>query len=225
VRDKHDRLLELARRRQMTRWTGYKCIGDYHGGAYECDFVSPYTKAARNVNSELMVLLQDWSSDDVLNGPYLPEGRNLGHDSSRVTNRRLRKLLWQHFRLELEQVYATNVFPFIKAGPMKAAIPRRDLERAAREFALPQIRIVGPRLAVCLGKSAFNAVAVAAGGRPAGSLADAIARPFEIGRTQVRCQAHTGQQGTNYRNQNVVDQVTRDWALMASAYHCLKRDT
>jgi restriction system protein len=217
--EKDARLLELARRRQTARWQGYKCIGDYHGGAYECDFVSPYTRSAHNVNSELMVLLQDWSSDDVLSGPYLHEGRNLGHDPRRVTNRRLRKLLREHFRLELEQVYATNVFPLIKVGPMTAAIPRRDLERAAREFALPQIQIVGPRLAVCLGKSAFDAVAVAAGGSRADSLADAIARPFEIGRTRVWCQAHTGQQGTNYRNRNGVDQVTKDWALMASAYH------
>jgi hypothetical protein len=216
--DKHARLLELARRRQMTRWNGYKCIGDYHGGAYECDFVSPYTKSAHNANAELMVLLQDWSSDDVLSGPYLHEGRTVGHDPSRVTNRRLRKLLRQHFRLELEQAYATNVFPFIKAGPMNGSIPRRDLERAAREFALPQIRIVGPRLAVCLGKSAFNAVAVAAGGRRAKLLADAIESPFEIGKTRVWCQAHPGQQGTNYRNRNAVDQVTKDWAAMASAY-------
>jgi restriction system protein len=192
MRDEHARLLEVARRRQMTRWPGYKCIGDYHGGKYECDFVSPYTKSARNVDAELMVLLQDWSSDDVLSGPLLTERSTLGHDPRRRTNRRLRELLRQHFGLELEQVYATNVFPFVKVGSISASIPGRDLERAAREFALPQIEIVGPRLAVCLGKAAFNAVAVAAGGCRSKSLADALASPFEIGKTQVWCQAHTG---------------------------------
>jgi uracil-DNA glycosylase len=101
---------------------------------------------------------------------------------------------------------------------MSGSIPRRDLEHAAREFALPQIRIVGPGLAVCLGKAAFDAVAVAAGRRPARSLADAIASRFEIGKTQVCYQAHTGQQGTNYRNRNGVDQVEGDWGYMASEY-------
>jgi hypothetical protein len=72
---------------------------------------------------------------------------------------------------------------------------------------------------VCLGKATFNAVAVAAGHRPARSLAEAIedASPFEIGNTKVWCQAHTGQQGTNYRNRNGLDQVAKDWARMAAA--------
>ena len=208
--DKHARLLELARLRQKTRWSPYRCIGDYHEGKYECDFVSPYTKSACNVDSGLMVLLQDWASDDVLGGRFLLERITVGHDPSRRTNQRLRVLLRRYFRLELEQVYATNVFPFVKLGRMDARIPRQDLVRAAREFALPQIEIVGPRLAVCLGKTAFNAVAVATDHRRAGSLADAIASPFEMGKTQVWCQAHLGR--------NAVDQVAGDWARMASAY-------
>ena len=44
---KQSELLALAKLRQRTRYPGYKCIGDYHGGAYECDFVSPYTKKSR----------------------------------------------------------------------------------------------------------------------------------------------------------------------------------
>jgi uracil-DNA glycosylase len=217
--DKHARLLELARHRQISRWLAYKCIGDYHDGVYECDFVSPYTRGAGNVDAELMVLLQDWASDGVLRGPLLPERLTLGHDPRRATNQSLRELLRQHFRLELEEVYATNVFPFVKAGSMNASIAKRDLVRAACEFAIPQVEIVGPRLAVCLGKTAFNAVAVAAGRHGAKSLADAIASPFEIGKTQVWCQAHTGRQGTNYRNRNGVDRVTQDWARMAQAYN------
>ena len=58
--DKNARLLALARLRQATRWPGYKSIADYHHGVYECDFVSPYTKTAGNVDAEVMVLLQDW---------------------------------------------------------------------------------------------------------------------------------------------------------------------
>lgn len=215
--DKHACLRELARLRQKTRWPGYKCIGDYHDGLYECEFVSPYTRRACNVDAEVMILLQDWSCDEVLRGPVLAERLTLGHDPRRATNKRLKDLLCQHFRLELSDVYATNVFPFVKPGAMSASIPMRDLARAAREFALPQIEIVEPRLAVCLGKAAFDAVALAAGRRRTGSLAEAIDLPFEIGRTQVWCQAHTGPLGTNARNRNRADQVARDWARMASA--------
>jgi hypothetical protein len=35
VKEKRDRLLKVARFRQRSRWDGYKCIGDYHGGVYE----------------------------------------------------------------------------------------------------------------------------------------------------------------------------------------------
>jgi uracil-DNA glycosylase len=216
--DKHARLLELARLRQKTPWNGYKCIGDYHAGSYECDFVSPYTRSAHNVDAELMILLQDWASDDVLSGPYLHARCIVGHDPSRGTNKRLKELLYRYFGLTLEQVYASNVFPFVKLGSMSASIPMRDLALAACEFALPQIKIVAPRLAVCLGKAAFDAVAIANGGCRSKSLDEAIACPFAIGKTQVWCQAHTGQLGTNARNRHGVDQVEKDWARMASAY-------
>jgi restriction system protein len=216
--DKDARLRELARCRQTTRWEGYKCIGDYHQGVYECDLVSPYTRSAHNVDAGLMILLQDWASDDVLSGDLLPERITVGHDPRRGTNKRLKDLLRRHFGLELKDVYATNVFPFVKLGAMNASIPMRDLVRAARAFALPQIEIVGPRLAVCLGKAAFDAVALAAGRCRSRSLAEAIGSPFEIGRTQVWCQAHTGPLGTNARNRTGVDQVAKDWASMA-AYH------
>ena len=167
-----------------------------------------------------MVLLQDWASDDVLRDGYLDVRATVGHDPNRGTNKRLKKMLHQYFSLDLSEVYATNVFPFIKRGPMNESIARRDLVRAAREFALPQIEIVGPRFAICLGKAAFDAVVIASGHRPAKSLAEAIeiASPFEIGNTQVWCQAHTGQQGTNYRNRCQPDQVTRDWGRMAAVY-------
>lgn len=68
MKDKHARLLELARRRQGTRWPPHKCIADYHRGQYECDFGSPYTKSASKADAKVMVLLQDWSCDETLSG-------------------------------------------------------------------------------------------------------------------------------------------------------------
>ncbi len=213
------RLLDLARKRQTTRRPGYRCIGDYHSGAYECDFVSPYTRAAHNLEATVMVLLQDWSCDDRLRGPLDPDAQILGYTPALRTNQNLAKLLRDHFGLELRDVFATNVFPFVKLGAMNAPIPLRDLVWAAQEFALPQIEIVRPRIAVCLGKRAFNAVRHAAKAGTAATLGDAIASPFFVGSTGVWCQAHTGSIGTNNRNKGGVDRVNEDWARMAAAYN------
>src|SRR6266704_6483521 len=63
-------LKALGRKRKLDRCKGYKSVGDYHRGKYECDFVSPFTKSAKNADSPIMVLLQDWSSDEALRRPF-----------------------------------------------------------------------------------------------------------------------------------------------------------
>jgi hypothetical protein len=156
VVDKSAKLLELARARQLSRWPGYTPLADYHDGAYECDFVSPYTKSAKNVNAEVMVLLQDWSSHDRLAGDFDRQAAELGHTPSLPTNRNLVRLLRTHFKLELGDTFGTNLFPFIKTGNLSSGIPARDLHRVAREFAIPQIEIVAPKVVVCLGLVTFK---------------------------------------------------------------------
>src|SRR5712692_282050 len=107
--DKRTQLLALAKLRQATRWPGYKCIGDYptgaYAGAYECDFVSPYTKTAGNVDAEIMVMLQDWASDRFLSGPLHEPSATLGHTPNLPTNRNLIRLLKTTFGLTLTDVY------------------------------------------------------------------------------------------------------------------------
>ena len=79
-------------------------------------------------------------------------------------------------------VYATNLFPFIKTGNMSGSIAKHDLIRAAREFALPQIRIVQPRLVICLGLETFNSIREACGMQRFVPMAEAIESPFKIER-------------------------------------------
>src|SRR5262245_53326039 len=67
---KSGQLEELAKKRRQTRRDGYGHIGDYHGGRYDCNFVSPYTKSAPNVDSPIFIMLQDWASDDFLRGTF-----------------------------------------------------------------------------------------------------------------------------------------------------------
>lgn len=217
--DKRAALLELARRRQATRWPPYKCIGDYQEGVYECEFVSPYTKSARNHDAAVMVLGQEWAGDSSLSGPLDPGARDVGYTLGNRTHENLGKRLDFHFGLRLQDVYATNVFPFVKLGRENALIPTKDLVRAARDFALPQIAILQPVIAVCLGKAAFNAVRIAAGNYECRLLDEAIRSPFVVGSTEIWCQAHTGQSGTNNRNRGDPERVKKDWARMAEAYN------
>jgi uracil-DNA glycosylase len=216
VASKKDRLLELAILRRNSRWNGYACIGDFHDGIYECSYVSPYTISAHNVDSPLMILLQDWASSDVLSGPILHERYQVGYDPKRITNIRLKSLLHEHFKCSLEDTYATNVFPFVKRGAMNAQIEASILAKAATEFAIPQIKIVAPRFAVCLGKAAFDAVATAAGQPRAKRLSEALSSPFILGKTKIWCQSHTGQMGVN--NRGGIENISDDWAAMAEQF-------
>ena len=214
--DKHRQLLDLAGKRKRTRWNGFNCIGDYHDGAFECDFVSPYTKGAHNFDSDIVVMLQDWCSHEELsreNAPDDPIGMKLGHNPNRQTNKKLIRLLNDHFGVELKDIYATNLFPFIKLGGMSARIPPRDLRRAAEEFALPQIKIVCPKLVVCLGLDTFKAICLASGEELPSTLASAIESPFRVGRSLIWCQAHPGGRASNRSG----DQVFSDWRRMANA--------
>ena len=212
--DKGAQLRELGRIRQQTRWPGYTGIGDYHDGAYECDWVSPYTKTAGNVDAAAMVLLQDWASDEWCSGALDKETAELGYTPSEPTSRNLVRLLQDTFGLSLKETYGTNLFPFVKPGGMSAKIPMPDLTKAATDFALPQIAIVKPRLVICLGMVTFTAVTLACGHSAPPNMNTAIESPFEYRESLIYCQSHAGHFGRVNRNKGGVDRVTQDWVRM-----------
>lgn len=214
-----DKLLSLAKKRATTKPVGYKNISDYHDGIYECEFVSPYSKSAHNENSQILVMLQDWISDDVLSGPPIREAVELGRIPSLPTNRNLERLLSAHFRLNISDIYATNLFPYVKSGNMSGNIPFSTLRWAAREFAIPQIKIIQPVLVVAMGLNCFNALAVELGDVRRGSIGEAIDRPIDVGASRVWCQAHTGALGQMGRNRLLPGKTDQDWSVMASWYY------
>ncbi|WP_417535335.1 uracil-DNA glycosylase family protein [Methylophaga sp.] len=154
---KEERLLELAKLRQNTRYDGYKCISDYLDKYYECDYVSPYSKSAHNTNTDVFIVLQDWSSDDNLQGKC-EETNNLGYTPTVRTNINLLEYLRQYLGLELKDTYATNLFPFVKMGGMSAYLPLRDMRKAAKEFTLPMIHIIQPKIVIALGRKTYDAL-------------------------------------------------------------------
>jgi restriction system protein len=209
----------VAARRKTAHWPGYWNLSEIWDGNYECDYVSPFTKGAHNLDTGIFVMLQDWCSEGGTSANY--DGANdrsiereIGYTPNLATNRNLTRLLQTHFELPngIPDVYGTNVFPFIKPGGMSAPIPWADLQRAAQEFALPQIEAVQPKLVIALGKACFNALQGAAGVSCSSSLAQAIAEPFPYGATRIWCQAHTG---WGARHRGGAQQVEKDWAGMA----------
>ena len=142
---KNEALLRLARLRQSFRLDGYAAIGDFHDGIFECDHVSPWTKSGGNVDAEIMVVGQDWSSSDALaKGPPSLARAKLGFNPLLLTNTNLDDLLQRHFGLTRAECYLTNLFPYIKPGNASAPIPLKDLVVCAKKFTLQEIRIVSP---------------------------------------------------------------------------------
>jgi uracil-DNA glycosylase len=208
---KREALQELARKRQRAKWPGYNNLGDYHDGAYECPHVSPYTKSAGDVDAQVMVMLQDWKSDDNIRRKLDEDALEYGYTKNYPTNKNLIRLLNEYFGVSLKNIFATNLFPFIKPGDMGTTIPRRDLVRAAEEFALPQIRIVQPRLVICLGLNTYNALREACQESRISRMSEAIATPFDFDGARIWCQAHTGGRGQANRGRKL---VSDDWRAM-----------
>jgi hypothetical protein len=149
--DQENQLAALVRQRRSQVPSGYMCVSEFHNGKYDCDFVSPWTKSAHNTSFRLMVIAQDWASQKYLERPYNWALAECGYDEGLKTNKCLSRLLRQYLNLGFNETYATNVFPFIKQGDMQGHIPRCDLIKAAKEYALPQIKIVDPLMVICLG--------------------------------------------------------------------------
>lgn len=205
-------LAELTAKRKQAQWIGYKNLP----ALYECDFVSPYTKSAGNTSAKIFVMLQDWASEDALSGKPDPQTLALGYTPQLATNKNLQALLRTHFGVSISQIYATNLFPFIKPGGMSSRIHNLALRRAAKEFALPQIDIVGPRLVIALGLTCFNTIRDAIGKQRVYPLSAASEEPVDHLVSRIWCQAHTGW-GARHRGSGAA--VNRDWKRMALWFH------
>ncbi len=223
-KEKEEALSRLAEKRKQTRMPGYRVLADYHDGVYECDYVSPWSKSAHNVDAEVMIVGHDWSSEKWMSGPVDEESAQRGYSSRFPTNRNLFDLLKRHFGLSFAEVYATNAFPFIKKGKPQGSIKPEDMQSAACEFLLPQIEIIQPVIVICLGKATFNAVRGAYGvTQKTAKLDEAINTPFSKN-PEIRAVAHTGSRTTNMRNRAISDQVDRDWKALRRRFDELRAE-
>lgn len=136
----------------------YRQIEDFHNRFYDVpEWLTPWTKSACNVDSNLMIIGQDWAADSLLlKAPDLSL-RDLGYGKKVRTNVNLQELLHKALGFTFADIYATNAFVFVKSGGMNARIPLKDLCKSVEEYALRELEIVRPKLALCLGVSTFKA--------------------------------------------------------------------
>jgi restriction system protein len=214
VRVKREALRRLAEARRSDPLDGY--AGDYLRFAdfdCECEHVVPWTISAEVVHADLMLIAQDWASEDFLSGLSAEEHeeqRRTGQISRLATNVNIRDKVLPRFGPTFAETYATDAFAFVKRGAMTAPLPFADLVRSTAAYALPQIGIVRPKMVLCLGSRTFNAVrrailqrsgdALPPGGRRWIRLAESwrIADPFHTDYEGIPVFgiAHPGGQGT-----------------------------
>jgi len=152
--------LKLAARRADEPYDGYLQPEDF--GYDFRDWICPYTKGAHAIGS-IAVVLQDWGGSEDFAGKLHASRETvgiaeLGRDPSFKTNKRLETLLRHFFDCSIADVYATNVFPFIKEGKRSAPIPDEDLERSAEEFTVKELEIARPEKVLALGRKPQNAL-------------------------------------------------------------------
>lgn len=140
------------------------------------NLISPNSKTANNLDSEVVVVLQDWASQEQVQC-FLDAGGDVlryGYDPKIRTNRVLRDLLIAHFSTEIglsknaqkdptlaevfEKIYITNVFQFLKPGSMSSNIPNKYIKDTA-VFTKKEIEIIQPKLVICLGSQVFQSMA------------------------------------------------------------------
>jgi uracil-DNA glycosylase len=226
-------LEQLARMRQGDRLEPHKTLGEIHGGFYDFDFedarfqrdppfIVPWTKSARNLDAQVMLIAQDWASEDFLNKPKDERQKCLGHDPKLATNINLFKLLSEQLGMSFGETYATDIFPFVKRGAMSAAIPAKDLQYCAIKYAIPQIEIVKPKLVICIGGSAYNALRRAMGLQRI-KVVNACdpASVFTIAGATVCGVMHTG--GLGLTAAGGWDGLVRQWKAAASLWNAMQR--
>jgi hypothetical protein len=200
--EKHAELANLVTLRRSDESAEY-ALHKFCDGRWDFPFVVPWTKSACNVDAKVMIIGQDWASEDYLREPKndTPERVALrdefGQDPHLPTNRNIKRWL-RFFDLTWEQTYATDVSVFIKPARISAKVSMSLLERCATKYTVPQIRIVKPIMAICLGIPTYNSVRLALGKLPV-LLADAIqadAPPTTVDEcTQIYGVPHAGGQG------------------------------
>jgi uracil-DNA glycosylase len=217
-------LADKVKKTELSTYFGVDSVKYKHVSEFNCkydsEYISPWSKSAHNENANVVVIGQDWSSSNQLSGDLNVSVACRGYDEHFPTNRNLISLLKKYLNSEFSEVYALNAFPFIKSGKARARVPRGHISKTAKDFALPAVKIISPKLVICLGKLTFNAMRKAnhedlvnesVKHKYCATLDEAIRHSFNIGKSKCVAVSHTGSRGTSNRKKGQVDS---DWKAL-----------
>ena len=212
---KIQKLKMLAERRRNDPQIGlsrlYKQVGDFHGGIYDTwGHVSPWSKSACNVESPVMIVAQDWTSEE--SAKRTPTNFELGYSPELPTNKNLQNFLNDYLDLKFSDIYATNLFVFVKPGGLSARIPFKDLMYSAKTYTLQEIEIVRPQAVICLGSSTFRSLCKAIGVKSP-DFKNSVDNPIGYKGSRIFGVPHTGGLGT--MNAGGLMKVKEIWARLA----------
>ncbi len=210
----------MARERQVTELEGFHSLGELFGGAAECQFVSPWTRAAGNIDARVMVIgLEGARYTEIAQITVRNEVRQLGYNPFDREHIYLDHLLQRYLGRHRSECYLTTVLNHVRPKGVRT-IPKRVLVEQARRFTIAEIRIVRPAIAICLGKLVSYGV-LRASGRIARSFADVRRRPFRFDETLVWCVSATGFHGLVTRRNGGFragrQAIERDWEMIAGS--------
>lgn len=198
--------------------SGYCQIESLHNGKYPTHLsVSPLSAAAKNFNSPIMLVGQDWASVESVKG-FTDKVWKQGYDSHLATNKNLHRLLFDCFGLNFSDTYATNIFPFIKTGGMSSYIPTGPLHYSAEFYTLKEISIIKPKIVICLGKRTYEVLTKVITGKNGNWTKSLKERHMFCGAVIV-ASPHAGSLGV--RNAGGFDALKLHWSKIKDLYDSL----
>lgn len=198
----------------------YVKVSEYSNGIYyDPNYISPVSKSAHNVNSKILIILQDWASYDFLiSQDHTPEKIKSGIDLSLPTNKRLQLYLLNYFGINFHQTYAINLFPYIKLGNISASIPIHDYLYSIENFIEPFIKVFEANIVIAVGSTNYNILRRFKKISKI-NIKDTYLDPFKIGNSIVLGVPHTGGMGT--ANAGGEDKVKSIWKTLSDNYRQL----
>ncbi len=209
----------VAERKRCHLCTGLRNPADPELPALDSDQIGPWSRLCGDLDATLMVIGQDWG--DV---HYYIKNRGLDDVRNRTTRTLEELLLGIGLKVALSEtgranrgVFLTNALLCLKAGGMQAPVEQQWFTNCANRFLRRQIEIVAPRVVVCLGQKAYEAVLNAF---RLESLAFRRAVEAESGiilpnQSRLLAVYHCGQRILNTHRS--LDQQRRDWHRVAKA--------
>jgi uracil-DNA glycosylase family 4 len=218
---KHELYAELVRKRkQCALCNGLTNPATVTGGSCDSDEIGPWSRWQANLNGRVLVVGQDWG--DVA---YFKKWDGRDQEQGNPTNENLQKLLAvlnigisQPLEKQISSVFLTNMVLCLKRGGMQAAVRDEWLCNCTREFLVPLINIVRPRIVLALGLSVTKSILdyYDIPHRSTAKLADLMARgPYSLTREIHFLPVYHCGAGSVNRNRSLVEQ-TEDWQRIAA---------